>query len=63
VLVSGAGIYGHETYTRGVAGSLYRSARAGYVRIDFLRDGQKRLGVVEVAADGRSREAYARILE
>jgi hypothetical protein len=63
VLVSGAGIYGHETYTRGVPGSLYRSARAGYMRIDFLRDGRRRLGVIEVAADGGYREAYARILE
>ena len=63
VLVSGAGIYGHESYARGVEGSLYRSARAGYMRIDFLRDGRRRLGVVEVGADGGSREAYARILE
>ena len=63
VLVSGAGIYGHETYTRGVPGSLYRSARAGYMRIDFLRDGRRRLGVIEVAADGGTREAYAQILE
>jgi hypothetical protein len=63
VLVSGAGIYGHETYTRGVPGSLYRSARAGYMRIDFLRDGRRRLGVIEVAADGGHREAFARMLE
>jgi hypothetical protein len=63
VLVSGAGIYGHETYTRGVPGSLYRSSQAGYMRIDFLREGRRRLGVIEVAADGTYREAYARILE
>ena len=63
VLVSGAGIYGHESYARGVVGSLYRSARAGYMRIDFLRDGRRRLGVIEVGADGGSREGYARILE
>jgi hypothetical protein len=63
VLVSGAGIYGHETYTRGVPGSLYRSARAGYTRIDFLRDGRRRLGVIEVAADGGHREAFSRMLE
>ncbi len=63
VLVSGAGIYGHETYTRGVEGSLFRAARAGYMRIDFLRDGRRRLGVIEVAADGSYREAFARLLE
>jgi hypothetical protein len=63
VLVSGAGIYGHVTYARGVPGSLYRAARAGFMRIDFLRDGRRRLGVVEVAADGSYREAFARLLE
>ena len=63
MLVSGAGIYGHVTYTRGVEGSLYRAARAGYMRIDFLRDGRRRLGVIEVAADGAYREAFARLLE
>jgi hypothetical protein len=63
VLVSGAGIYDHETYVRGVPGSLYGSARAGYMRIDFLQDGRRRLGVIEVDARGRGREAYAKILE
>ena len=62
VLVSGAGIYGHVTYARGVPGSLYRAARSGFMRIDFLRDGRRRLGVVEVAADGSYREAFARLL-
>jgi hypothetical protein len=63
VLVSGAGIHGHETYARGAPGSLYRSARAGYMRIDFLRDRSRRLGVIEVAADGGHREVFARMLE
>jgi hypothetical protein len=63
VLVSGAGIYGHVTYARGVEGSLYRAARAGFMRIDFLQGGRRRLGVIAVAADGGDREAYARILE
>jgi len=63
VLVSGAGIYGHVTYARDVPGSLYRAARAGFMRIDLLRDGRRRLGVIEVEKDGRYREAFARILE
>ena len=63
VLVSGAGIYGHLTYVRNVPGSLYRAARSGFMRIDFLRDGRRRLGVIEVAKDGRYREAFAKILE
>jgi hypothetical protein len=33
------------------------------MRIDFLRDGRRRLGVIEVARDGGDREAYARMLE
>jgi hypothetical protein len=33
------------------------------MRIDFLRDGRRRLGVIEVGRDGGYREAFARILE
>lgn len=63
VLVSGAGIYGHSIYVKEAEGSLYRAARSGFMRIDFLRGGHRRLGVVEVEKDGRYREAFARILE
>jgi hypothetical protein len=63
VLVSGAGIYGHVTYVRRVEGSLYGASRSGFMRIDFLRDGRRRLGVIEVGRDGGYREAFARILE
>jgi len=63
VLVSGAGIYDHEGHVAAVAGSLYQASRAGYQRIDFLRDGTRRLGVVEVAKDGSSREAFAKVID
>jgi len=63
VLVSGSGIYGHATHVRNVLGSLYRAARPGFMRIDFLRDGGRRLAVLEVGKDGRYREAFARLLE
>ena len=63
VLVSGSGIYGHVTYVKNVEGSLYRAARSGFMRIDFLRDGRRRLGVIEVREDGGYREAFARVLE
>jgi hypothetical protein len=63
VLVSGAGIYGHVTYVRGVPGSLFGAARPGFMRIDFLRDGSRRLSVIEVGRDGGYRETFARILE
>lgn len=62
VLVSGAGIHGHVTYVRGVEGARYQAARSGYVRIDFLGDGSRRLAVVEVAQDGAACEAYSSLL-
>jgi hypothetical protein len=63
LLVSGSGIYGHVSWVRDVDGSLYRSARSGFMRIDFPRAGPPRLAVVEVGKDGGYREAYARRLE
>ena len=62
-LVSGAGIYGHVTHARVMKGTLYAAARSGFMRLDFLRDGRRRLGVIVVHADGRSEEAFARLLE
>jgi hypothetical protein len=62
-LVSGAGIYGHVTHARAVNGTLYAAARPGFMRLDFLRDGRRRLGVIVVHADGRGEEAFARLLE
>ena len=62
VLVSGAGIHGHVTHVRGVEGTRYQAARSGYMRIDFLMDGRRRLAVVEVAKDASAREAYASFL-
>ena len=63
VLVSGGGIYGHEGHVEAVPGSLYEASNAGYMRIDFLRDGTRRLGVVEAAQDGSSRESFAKAIE
>jgi hypothetical protein len=51
------------TYVRDVEGSLYGASRSGFMRIDLLRDGRRRLGVLEVGEDGRYREAFAKILE
>jgi hypothetical protein len=62
VLVSGAGIYGHATHVGDVEGSRYRAARAGYMRLDLLADGRRRLAVVEVAKDGSAREAWSAFL-
>jgi len=63
VLVSGAGIYGHVSKVRGVEGSRFSAGRSGFMRIDFLRTGERRLSVVEVDSKGGAREGYAEILK
>jgi len=63
VLVSGAGHFGHTSHVEDVPGSRYRASHAGYMRIDFLRDGTRRLGVTLVAKDGSSQESFAKLLE
>ncbi len=62
VLVSGAGIFGHTSAVKDVPGSLFRASQAGYIRIDWLRDGTRRLGVILVAKDGSSREGFASLV-
>ena len=63
VLVSGTGIFGHTSPVKDVPGSLYHASRAGYMRIDWLRDGTRRLGVIEVAKDGSFHESFAKRLD
>jgi hypothetical protein len=63
VLVSGAGIHGHVTHVRDVEGSRHSAARSGYMRLDLLADGRRRLGVIEVAKDGSAREAWSAFLQ
>jgi hypothetical protein len=63
VLVSGAGSFDHTSHVEDVPGSVYRAQRAGYLRIDLLQDGTRRLGVTLVAKDGSSREGFAKLLE
>ncbi len=59
LLVSGGGIYGHESPVRPVEGTRYASSHAGYMRLDVLRDGRVRLGVEIVDKKGAGREAHA----
>jgi hypothetical protein len=63
VLVSGSGIFGHASAVKDVPGSLYRASRAGYMRIDWLSDGTRRLAVTLVSRDGSSRAGFARRIE
>jgi hypothetical protein len=51
-LVSGAGILGHESLVRKVEGSLFEREAAGFMRLDFTRDGRVRLSVTTVVPEG-----------
>jgi hypothetical protein len=63
LLVSGGGIYGHEGPLTGVKGAELALQAAGYMRLDILRDGRVRLGVMTVDRDGRRQEVQSRWLE
>ncbi len=51
-LVSGAGILGHAGLVRKIEGSLFEREAAGFMRLDFTRDGRVRLSVTTVVAEG-----------
>jgi hypothetical protein len=63
LLVSGAGIFGHTSSVRRVKGGLFASSAAGFMRLDFPRDGPPRLAVLGVDARARLRELYAEWIE
>src|SRR5262249_5681934 len=59
LLVSGAGIFEHESEVRMIEGSHYASSNAGYMRLDVTHDGRARLGVFEGDKKGEASEGYA----
>lgn len=61
-LVSGAGIYRHEGPLVGVPGTLLALQAAGFMRVDVLRDGRVRLGVLTVDRSGGWFEVHSRWL-
>ncbi|HLQ23521.1 MAG TPA: hypothetical protein VK132_09955, partial [Gemmatimonadales bacterium] len=63
LLVSGAGIYGHEGPAFGRTALRFGSGAAGFMRLEFLADGRVRLGVLTVDREGRSRERFSLWLE
>lgn len=63
ILVSGAGIYGHLSPVGVSTNTRYSASASGFMRLDVLRDGKVRLGVITVDAAGGSKEAYALILD
>lgn len=60
--VSGTGIYGHESHVQGIPGTRVAVAEAGFMRVDLLRDGRLRVGVLTVDRGGEPREVYAELL-
>ena len=62
LLVSGAGHYGHHSPTKRREQTLFKEAASGFLRLDVLRDGRLRLGVLIVDAEARVSEPYATYL-
>lgn len=60
--LSGAGIYGHESFLQRLPETRFALAKGGFMRVDLLRDGRLRLGVVEATRAGKPRERYAQLL-
>ena len=58
-LVSGAGIFGHVSRVRSLDGTRFARSASGFMRVDVLRDGRARLGVMVVNRDGIALEAYS----
>ena len=59
VLVSGAGVYGHNEPTSYRHDARYAVAKAGFMRLDLLRNGSVRLGVYLVDESGDATESYS----
>jgi hypothetical protein len=59
LLVSGAGYYGHTSPTKWRPETRYQKAASGFMRLDFLRSGEVRLGVLLVDRTGKVEEPFA----
>jgi len=62
LLVSGAGIFGHESHVEAVPGTRVALNDPGFMRADLLRDGRLRVAVVTVDREGVPREVAAQVL-
>jgi hypothetical protein len=59
LLVSGAGIYKHSNPVAWLDETVFAASAEGYMRLDVLRDGRVRLGVIIVDKEGRGEEAFS----
>ncbi len=62
-LVSGAGIYGHSGKAVPIRGTLFARRASGYARLDVPKAGPARLAILQVDADGGSREVFSTAAE
>lgn len=58
-LVSGAGSYNHAGPVAWRDSTAFAAAASGYMRLDVLRDGRVRLGVMTVAIDSTATERFS----
>ena len=63
LLVSGTGYYGHTSPTKWRPETRYQKAASGFMRLDFLKSGEVRLGVLLVDEAGRVEESFASTLQ
>ena len=63
VLVTGAGIFGHVSPVDYRPNTRWAGALSGFMRLDFLRDGKVRLGVMAVSVTGETDEVFSMYLE
>ncbi len=57
-LVSGAGTFGHHYRVTALDSTRYARSASGFMRVDFLRDGRARLGVIIVDRVGHAAEEF-----
>src|SRR5438034_267085 len=57
-LVSGAGTFGHHYRVTALDSTRFARSASGFMRVEFLRDGRARLGVIIVDRVGRAAEEF-----
>ncbi|HWN19268.1 MAG TPA: hypothetical protein VNO19_10180 [Gemmatimonadales bacterium] len=62
-VVSGAGIYGHSGKAVPLRGTLFARRASGFARLDVPKAGRARLAVLQVDAEGGSREVFSTAVE
>jgi hypothetical protein len=58
VLVSGTGTFGHIDHVTALDSTRFARSASGFMRVEFLRDGRARLGVIIVDRAGNAAEEF-----